>query len=181
MVLPDTLRFLYDSCACLMPFTQTRLRLKQCVRWQQLTRNSRRNLRLPSGESCFSVQGAISWNVCLRQIKIYQQQQNCQFKYSLVTVQYSHSCEAKYLLNCYILSNLNRLRNARTGQFEWRQTEISSRGPCQLLSPSTLSEAQPSLCEWQQTGARDEQKLQCVRKAVLSGREDIQDINFKER
>lgn len=36
MVLPDTLRFLYDSCACLMPFTQTRLRLKQCVRWHQL-------------------------------------------------------------------------------------------------------------------------------------------------
>ena len=33
---PDTLRFLYDSCACLMPFTQTRLRLKQCVRWHQL-------------------------------------------------------------------------------------------------------------------------------------------------
>lgn len=27
----------------------------------------------------------------------------------------------------------------------------------------------------------DEQKLQCVRKTVLSGREDIQDINFKER
>ena len=51
MVLPDTLRFLYDSCACLMPFTQTRLRLKQCVRWHQLAQIIWRNLRLPSGST----------------------------------------------------------------------------------------------------------------------------------
>ena len=53
MVLPDTLRFLLVSCAYLLPFTQTRLRLRQCVRWQQLARNSRRNLRLPSVQLCF--------------------------------------------------------------------------------------------------------------------------------
>ena len=51
MVLPDTLRFLYDSCACLMPFTQTQLRLKQCVRWHQLAQIIWRNLRLPSGST----------------------------------------------------------------------------------------------------------------------------------
>ena len=49
----DTLRFLFVTCACLLPFAQTRLRLRQCARWQQLARNSRRNLRLPSVQSSF--------------------------------------------------------------------------------------------------------------------------------